>query len=483
MAKQQTNNNGSNGGKKGGNGAGSTKDRGRMIAESEGGRATKRNHRKSLDVRRNNERETGEFYLRTNEGRSADIAAACRGEVGNYAFPGGNAPSLHFNVQKEVGKQGSLSVIRLETVQRGHELEGEVFDQKVFLPSFYVEKFGGEFRSRFDDRLAASTQELICHYMADQLGFGTNFDEVEVAETTYEQTGTETFDSMFARASDDMKSMLNGIVGLYGLTTGEGQVILEVFTGKRSNLQVIDSTDPQVSAERVYIPVKCVFHNTLDKVTDDKTYGLQLAIYTFIRSELGQLILEIKKEREEARKALRSDLLEIHTAAIDAGREAVKLASAEPQGKAGKKQLKKMADKMRQQEAWAAQQRVIENMRRDAISLREAATGKQGWVVMTHTSGDLIVLYGMVGPDKIAQVVHLDRNHILRLAGVDVGTKVYVGQVRAGEIDRIDQVNHRLTAEQVKAGNALITHLRDQLEANGIKLIAPSRNLRLVKSA
>jgi hypothetical protein len=79
--------------------------------------------------------------------------------------------------------------------------------------------------------------------------------------------------------------------------------------------------------------------------------------------------------------------------------------------------------------------------------------------------------------------MHLGNNHKLRLAGVDQGTKVYLGQIRTGEVDRIDQANHRMTAEEVKTANAFIAYIRDQLAAAHIKLPQKKPGLRLVKNA
>lgn len=455
-------------------------DRRGSVAESvkttEIGRAAKRQARLFQEKRRNNERETGIFHTRVNAERSNDLAAAARGAVGSYAWPGNNEPSLHFNVQPEVGKQGSMPVVRLETIQYGHKLEGSVFDPKIFLPCFYIEKFGTTFRSRLEDHLGARTQELICHYLADQLGYDSISDILEAAPV-------DTFEDVFNRSNPDMKMMLKGVVGQYGIETEHGQVLLEVFAGKRSNLRVINSTDNRVTGSRAYIPVHCVFQRTLEKVTDEATYAVQLAVYTLIQNELGELIATIQAEQAEERKALREALLELHSATTEAAQEAADQARGGDLGKAGKKQLKKLDDQLRKQREWNAAQTAIENMRKHVIGLREAATGKMDYVEMTNPSGELIVLFGQVGADKVIQVVHIGDRQMLRLAGVDVGTKIYVGQLLHGQIDRIDMENHRLNSEQVKAGNALINYIHDRLGEAGVKLRTPRTNLRLVKKA
>ena len=224
MAKQQTNP-GSTGGKKGGNGAGTTKDRVKMIEGSEGGRESKRKMRKAAERRRAEQIQTGTFYVNLNEERSNDIIAACAGQVGIYAYPGGDKPSLHFNVQNEVGKLGTMPVIRFETVQRGHELEGEVFNRGTYVPCFYVAKFGLDFRSRSQDRLMASTQELICHYLANAL-------PNTISESEQKQDPVMSVEEIYAgskSSQEDLQAMLEGVIDTYGIKTAKGIVILKGY--------------------------------------------------------------------------------------------------------------------------------------------------------------------------------------------------------------------------------------------------------------
>ena len=201
------------------NGAGGSIKGPTCAVDSANGRKISRSEEERLERARLAEIEAGTYYTRLNAGRSTDIASASRGDLGEYAHPGGNEPSLHFNVQRDIGPKGSRSVIRFETVQRCHELEGRPFNPGTYLPAFYVEKFGKDFRSIAQDPLVASTQELICHYLTDKFSFGITADEI--IATTF----PETIDEMFARVGTDkaaMQAMLDGVPGLYGRKTARG---------------------------------------------------------------------------------------------------------------------------------------------------------------------------------------------------------------------------------------------------------------------
>lgn len=344
-------------------------------------------------------------------------------------------------MQKEVGPKGSIFVIRLESIQQGHKLEGSPFDSKVFLPTFYVRKFGKSFSSKMPDRLTARTQEMICHYLADHVPCCNDEKEEEVVET---------IEQMYARADiteQAMCSMISGKPGLYGRKTGEGILILSCFIGKRPCIEVVASTISNISPSNAFLPVHLLTHKVLEQVTDDNTYARQLALYMFLRNELAELLIQPKPsgKKEEKKAAIK---------------QAAKTAQASEQ---------------------AAEQVAIANMRKSAVSLSEAATGRMGYVVMTHASGEMIVLFGQVGADKVVQVVHLSAKHMLKIAGVDIGDKVYLGQLLHGKIDRIDAMNHRMSPEQIKTCDALIKHIRDHLKDARITLRSPRTNLRLVK--
>jgi hypothetical protein len=453
MAKNQTSTQGSNGGKKGGNGAGATKDRTKMISDSEGGRKTKRNERQAAERRRLEQVQSGTFYTNLNEGRSSDIAAAVTGQVGIYAYPGGNKPSLHFNVQNETGRLGTMPVVRFEAVQRGHELEGGVFNRDTYLPCFYIEKFGADFRSRSQNRLAATTQELICLYLTTQLH--TRKEEVTQAPTI----SIEEVYEKSKGSQEDLRAMLEGVIGTYGIKADKGIVILKGYQryGK-ARLSVHMSSVQGVVEGSYYLPTHLVKQPSLDKVTDEDTYSNQFSLFLFLRENLSELLTQ------------------------PAPPEKVMLnASGRPMGK---KELAKQGRKKAMAIAEAGQRAteatILASMRKNTVSLRDAVmAGTMGHVDLSGTAGDLIVCFGMIDADKTIMVAHMAKTHVLRIAGVDEGLSIFVGQLMRGEVDSHEA--KFMTGDAKTARNALITFIRSQLTANGFKLRTPS--LHLVKKA
>jgi hypothetical protein len=258
-------------------------------ANAEAGRTSKRNTHHMKEQRRSIERQEGTLYPRVNGGRSTNLLAAIRGEVGSYAYPGNENPSVHFNVQKEVGAQGSMSVIRLESIQHGHSISGKIFNPFIFLPCFYIEKFGTNFRSRLENRLGAKTQELICNYFASECDY-TAMEEIESEVPSLgAEKMEESIDEKFARANLDMSQMLAGKPGLYGYKNGDGVVLLGVFIAKRTSIEVVESTVPGIEASPAYIPVHLLMQKTLDRplTVSEETYSNQLTLYVFLRSELA----------------------------------------------------------------------------------------------------------------------------------------------------------------------------------------------------
>jgi len=445
-------------------------DIGKSIERTESGRAPIRKHRNMMETRREAERQNGSFYLRTNAGRSNDLYAALDGQIGDYAFPGGDQPSTHLNVQKEVGRLGAMAVLRLETIQYGHDLQHEIFDPNIFLPCYFVKKSGLDFCSRLSERLSSTTQELICHYLAMQLQTSAGVDDSSatqdialesVPEPIMELT-PETFEQALSRSNKSMEDLLAGKPDLYGHETVSGAVLVDCFIGGPRNLPCIEvtgSTHANVVASDAFLLVHNLRKVTLDRssgVSDD-LYQQMHAIHAFFRNEFKDLLT---KQPEVP----------------------ILNAQKQPGKKEQKKLVWKKAMKIAEATARASEESKVANMKKGAISIREAAmSGKPGWVDLSNKSGDLIVLFGTIGVDKVIQVNHIDKAHMLRLAGVDEGSKVYLGQILKGEVDRMDQLNHRLSSEQVKTANALIGYIRDKLTEAHIKLHKlPTPSLRLV---
>lgn len=436
MGKQKGNNNGGQN-----NGKSNQGNVGASAARSEQGRERIRKQAVLLDVRRNNERQDGSFYLRVNANRSNDIVAACAGTVGSYAYPGGNLPSMHFNVQKEVGKQGSLAVIRLESIQEGHPLNGAIFSDSIYLPCFYIEKFGAGFASRLEDRISAATQELICHHFCDVMKAPLDNDLPQ--------------ETVVPEAGENMIDALNGVPGYYRYSSDAGSVVLEVFVTKYPVIRVEQSTLDWVQASRIFLPIHILL------VKDQLSCGEGVPEWVF-QQQLA--IFEIMKDAvTDYKAAMKADMVVKTPPAV---KSEMKVLGAKELAKAEMKRVKKIA------QATSAADKVtaLSSIRKVAIMPLAAFNGKLGFVEMSNLSGELIVHFGMIGNDRVVIVEHIGESHMLRIAGVNVKTKVFAGQVLNGLIDRIDAENLRMTQEDVKRGNALIGYIRDYFASNGIKM-------------
>lgn len=413
---------------------------GENIVKSDGGRERKRKHAQNVEEMRNKERKDGTFHLRVNGNRSNDLKAALNGVCGSYAYPGGNQPSIHFTVAREAGRGGPIFVIYLESIQEGHELAGRVTDPKVYTPCHYVARYGENFSSRLSDRVAKATQELVCQYLARESSLDFNDGD----------TGGDTADNLIERASHNMADLPAGRPGLYyKKATGEGEVVLEVFINNNSkpSVRVVESTVPNLVASRAFIPVHLLYHDTIEQVTDEDTYALQVMLFSFLKVELAELLLPLP----------------------------IAVTVEQPtEKKMGKKEQAKLARRQAEEKARAAEkadnEAKLRAMRDQALPMSRIASGAIGYADMSNLSGDLIVLFGKDGADHVAQVTHIGAKHMLRLVGVDVGTRVYGGQILNGHVDRLDHGADKLSADKVKALNALIGYIRDRFTEHNIRI-------------
>jgi hypothetical protein len=446
MAKQKTTTKG-NSKNGGGNGKGSTRYVAENVESSKEARAVIIAARRHQERVRESELEAGTFYTRLNAGRSTDIAVAVAGNPGNYAFPGGNQPSVHFNVGKEIGPKGAMFVIRFEVAQRGHELEGRPFDTKTYLKCDAVTKFGTQFRSHLEDPLAAATQELICHHLAKQL------EGSQPSQTQEPMLVVETIEEKFEKSNKNLAGILDGVPGIYGLKTSEGIVIFDVFPSKKVSVAVLASTIPGITPSRAFLPIYLLGWENLPQVTDDATYKKQVEIYKTLRPEL---IEEISRRAEGAKVA---------------AEQATKIAETEAQARS--KKIAEANDRATQATALAA-------MRGRAIPIAQAAFGKLGYVDLSGDGAELIVQFASEGADKAVRVEYISASHPLRLVGVEKGEKLFAGQVLRGNLDRFE--SERLTSKAVKTKEALISFIRRKMDAAGVHLKAKPA-LRLVKAA
>jgi hypothetical protein len=281
---------------KGGNGTGSSK---RYDPSKDGTRAHVQTERRLSEARRQGERQTGTLYERTNTGRSTDIVAACRGVVGDYAYPGGSLPSVHFNVQQEVGEKGPVAVIRFESVHKDHPLSGAVFDPKVHLLAFFVNMHGQRFKSRAKNPLMAKTQNLICHNMAAWLEehYSSQPEVVEEVvdepEAVQEAQAPETLEEAYGRLphnKEARKALVRGVPGVYALRDDRGIVIIEVYGNIKPRMKVVDSSVEGVPATTTYVPVTCLRDQELSRVTSPDIFTEQVSIFTYVKKTCAQQI-------------------------------------------------------------------------------------------------------------------------------------------------------------------------------------------------
>lgn len=456
MAKKEQQKGNGKGHQKKGSGGGRVGSVAENIKNTEGGRSIRRNENKLRDRHQMEERDRGVFHARVNEGRSNDLVAAIiRGEPGSYAWPGGNEPSLHFSVGKEIRRHDTVQAVRFEAVQKGHELEGCVFDPKVWVNAADILKHGENFKSRAPDRLMAATQELICQYMALKL------EEAFVPEEN--ESEAETPSSAHLRlATSNLGGIADEVAGFYLFEENERKVVVEVFHAKsKVNLKVVYSEVPELTACGAFVPVHLLSAETLDQITPDHVYAQQCAIHAFVKPKLASW----KKENETVK-------------AVDVPLTA----SGKPMGaKELAKQQRKAAEAALAARKEADRKAALQAMRARAMSVTTAAmTGKIGYVDFSGNQGDLIVQHRESGGDKIVEVAFIGDNHILRLAGVDVGTKVFHGQIMAGKIDASDHGVNKLTKEEIHAKTSFIGFVRGKLEEAHIRL--PARqpaNLKL----
>jgi hypothetical protein len=409
------------------------------VEKAEAGRSHKRNEGKSRDKHRNEERERGTFHIRVNEGRSNDILAAIGGETGSYAYPGGNRPSIHFNVQKEIFTDGSSSVIRLESIQEEHELEGKVFDSKVYVPCGYVQKFGLHFQSRREDRLAAATQELIVHYLARMSVHLPEIDERKVVD-------------VWATASESCKSMLSERDGNYLVHSEAGDVIFRVYhLGKKACIKVLASKNPSLDVTNIFVPVHCLFGPSLQQVTDETTYLAQLATFMFIRTELASLIEEMTKKPTPA-----AEVQDEKTSLTDADRQAI--------GAAENRRERKAKERLAKQREEALRQVAVMTMRQSCLPAVQIATGKLGYTNLDSSSGELIVGFHIAGGDRIARIEHVGNCHMLTLAGVEKGDNIFASAILTGKVDRA----HCTTEADFRKRSIIANHIREEMQKRGI---------------
>jgi hypothetical protein len=142
-------------------------DVGENIKKTESARESKRHAEKAADAQRNKEAASGQLFARLNSGRSNIIVDLFEGEVGLYAFPGGDKPSAHFEVREQLIYSEKHPVTYFEAAQRGHDLQGTAWDTKTYVRVSHLH-YGAKYSSKMEG-LQGQTQEMMVHYFAELL--------------------------------------------------------------------------------------------------------------------------------------------------------------------------------------------------------------------------------------------------------------------------------------------------------------------------
>lgn len=277
------------------------------------------------------------------------------------------------------------------------------------------------------------------------------------AEVLYHSQGTKIDER-------DLLALQDGVLGVYGIKTEEGVVVVECFDcGGKSSIKVLASTVPWVSVAEYFLYCYLLEREKLQQVTGEYLFRKQLALFSFLKSNLPK--------KPKVVNVTSADVVSIAT-----GR------------KIGEKEQAKLARQQAERKAQTSRQFRINEMRRDPITLHQAISGSVGNFVLRDGEHEAVIQHCVEGGgDHVVRVMYLSDEHPLRKDGcIDTldgkATFVYVGQVRNGEVRSTDYSAERLSELEVKAKNALIGFLRQQLDSVGINL-KPTLVTKMQKSA
>lgn len=262
----------------------------------------------------------------------------------------------------------------------------------------------------------------------------------------------------------DLLAIQDGVLGVYGIKTEEGVIVVECFDcGGKPSIKVLASTVTGVSVAEYFLYCYLLEREHLQQVTGEYIFRKQLALFDFLKSNLPK--------KPKVVNVTSADVVSIATGrAID------------------KKEQVKIARRAEAARVDLPRQVAVKEMQRSTITLHQAIAGSMGNIVLNGDGNHMAILqHYVVGADHLVKAMHLSDEHPLRKDGcIDTldgkATFVYVGQVRNGEVRSTDYYAERFSELEVKAKNALIGFLRQQLALVGLNL-KPTLIAKMQKSA
>lgn len=247
-------------------------------------RVTARKQEERLSQARQVLKQTGEFFLKKNEGRTTDIFRLEAGEVGEYAIPGGDQPSVHLCVVEAGTPEKPFRVVYFESAHEKSGLPGNM-STETYLPIWTLSK--DSFQSRMLGHSAETQNKLF--------GFLTGVIDNTRAEIAKNKMANELAD-MVSKSTMDLRGIKHGKIDSYAITKGEGVAVLSVFMAKHLSVTVLRSTIAELPATKAFLPIKLLGYNELRQVTTDDIYAGQLAIYSFLKPILDNLVEDVPKK-------------------------------------------------------------------------------------------------------------------------------------------------------------------------------------------
>lgn len=223
---------------------------------------------------------TGEFFLRQNDGRETDIFQIEAGEIGQYAIPGGDKPSVHLHVAEVGTPEKPLRVVYFDNAHEGSGLPGYL-SKETFLPVWALSK--DSFTSRMDGHRAETQNELFSF-----LTKAIDDTRVQVAK----DKDANELTAILSKADKDLRGIKRSQIGLYAVTRGDDVAIFKVFIAKQVSVSVLRSTIPDLPASKAFLPAYLLEKDELKQMAtiSDAVYAGQLAIYNFLKPILDVLV-------------------------------------------------------------------------------------------------------------------------------------------------------------------------------------------------
>ena len=155
---------------------------------------------------------------------------------------------------------------------------------------------------------------------------------------------------------------------------------------------------------------------------------------------------------------------------------------AKEAGKLATRQARAASDalaliEVNQRESYKAQcaQVGLHHMRTQTITVRQAVSGRVGYVDMSDQSGDLMIQVTRANSDpdvKVMQMIvsHVSTHHTLSAQGVRVGDSIGSGHLMSGNYGQIDVGFGGVSLDRAAIKDILIRYIQTQLKSVGIRI-------------